>query len=108
VSADPTGSLDDREAARLLLEMAASPRQAIIWPSYHGGWASDTATAMTAGIAALEAEGSSIAAGRLAEVRDNVGAMVGYVIEAQRWPTGVDLAMRLAADALVPTVGATV
>jgi hypothetical protein len=80
--------------------MAAMPGQAIIWPSYHGGWASNTADTMTAGIAALEADGSSTAASRLAEVRDNVGDMVGYVIEAKRWPPGVDLAMRLAADAL--------
>jgi hypothetical protein len=108
VTADPADRPNNREAARLLQEMAASPRQAIIWPSYHGGWASNTAAAMTAGIAALEAEGSSTAASRLAEVRDGVGDAVGYVIEAKRWPTGVDLAMRLAADALVPTVGATV
>jgi hypothetical protein len=99
---------EDREAARLLRELAASPRQAIIWPLHHGRWSTNILDAFQRGQTALKAAGRPSPASRLAWLADHAGCTVSAVLQAREWPPDTAVALLDAANALVPTDGATV
>jgi hypothetical protein len=102
VTADPISSPDDIEAARLLREMAASPRQAIIWPLHHGHWSGNTLDAFQRGCAALKAEGSWAEAVVLLWLERNPGDVVASVLQTRQWPREGARVMLDAAGALDP------
>ena len=93
-------SPEDREAARLLHDMATSPRQSVIWPMYHGAWSTNTVDAFKRGAGALEARGDTAGAASLNRLGADVGDAVGIVTDTGGWPPDAGLAMLNAAEAL--------
>jgi hypothetical protein len=89
-----------REAARLLRDMAAQPRQSIIWPMYHGGWSSNTVDAFERGASALAAAGDRNGVVSLNRLKADPGDAVAIVAETGGWPHDGALAMLNAAEAL--------
>lgn len=98
-------SPEDTEAARLLREMAAQPRQGVLWAQYHGDWALDIRDAFERGSGALRAQRAWTGAAALTRIIGNPGDMVGYVTETGSWPQDVAAAMNEAADYLDPDRG---
>jgi hypothetical protein len=100
-SEDEEAAAAVREAARLLLELVAGPRQGIIWPKYHGAWSGNVEDAFERGAQALlSARGDVGGADSLRRLKDDPGDAVATVLKTGGWPEDVRLAMLRAAEVL--------